>query len=182
MSGDRYPILNQNGIYFITMTVVDWTDIFTRKDYSLILVDSFNYCIKEKNLEIFAWVIMSNHAHLVCKVNPPFQLSDVLRDLKKFTSKQIIKAIEEIPESRSKWLLDKFGFEARRTRRAKNYKVWKDDNHAIEIEDYISIESKIEYIHNNPVSAMIVSKPEDYIFSSAIDYAEGKGLVNVTIC
>jgi hypothetical protein len=106
----------------------------------------------------------------------------VLRDLKKFTSKQIIKAIEEIPESRSKWLLDKFGFEARRTRRAKNYKVWKDDNHAIEIEDYISIESKIEYIHNNPVSAMIVSKPEDYIFSSAIDYAEGKGLVNVTIC
>ena len=85
-------------------------------------------------------------------------------------------------ETTEEWLLDKFGFEARRTGRAKNYKIWKDDNHAIEIGDYITIEGKADYIHNNPVNAMIVLKPEDYIFSSAIDYADGKGLVNVTLC
>jgi putative transposase len=182
MSGDRYPIVSQHGIYFLTLTVVDWIDLFTRKEYSMIMVDSLNYCIANKNLEVFSYVIMSNHVHIICKVNAPFELSDVLRDMKKFTSKELIKTIEEINESRREWLLDKFGFEARRTGRAKNYKIWKDDNHAIEIGDYITIEGKMEYIHNNPVSAMIVTKPEDYIFSSAIDYADGKGLVNVTVC
>jgi len=182
MSGDRYPIVNQNGIYFLTMTIVDWIDLFTRKEYSMIIVDSFNYCIESKNLEVFSWVIMSSHVHLICKVNEPGTLSDFLRDFKKYTSKQLIQAIEEVGESRRKWLLDKFGFEAKRTGRAKYYKVWKDDNHAIEIGDYITIEGKIEYIHNNPVSAMIVAQPEDYIFSSAIDYADGTGLVKVTVC
>lgn len=182
MSGDRYKILDQQGIYFLTMTVVDWVDLFTRKDYSMIIVDSLNYCIKEKNMEVFSWVIMSSHVHLICKVNEPDRLSDVLRDLKKFTSKQIIKTIEVIGESRREWLLNKFSFEALRTGRAKDYKIWKDDNHAIEIGDYISIEGKMNYIHNNPVNAMIVVRPEDYVFSSAIDYCDGKGLVNVTIC
>ena len=182
MSGDRYPIIDQNGIYFLTMTVVDWIDLFTRKEYSMIIVDSLNYCIQSKNIEVFSWVIMSSHVHLICRVNKPCNLSDVLRDFKKYTSKQLIKAIVEIGESRREWLLDKFGFEARRTGRAKNYKVWKDDNHAIEIGDYITIESKMEYIHNNPVAAMIVANPEDYILSSAIDYAEGAGLVKVVIC
>jgi REP element-mobilizing transposase RayT len=125
---------------------------------------------------------MSSHVHLVCKVNAPDNLSDVLRDFKKFTSKEIIKTMEQIGESRREWLLDKFNFEARRTGRAKNYKVWKDDNHAIAIGDYITIENKMDYIHNNPVTAMIVAKPEDYIFSSAVDYADGKGLVNITLC
>ena len=182
MSGDRYNINDHHGIYFLTMTVVYWIDLFTRKDYSLIIVDSLNYCVKAKNLEVFSWVIMSNYVHLVCKVNAPNNLSEVLRDFKKFTSKELIKAIEQTGESRREWLLDKFSFEAKRTGRAKNYKIWKDDNHAIEIGDYITIEGKMEYIHNNPVSAMIVSKPEDYIFSSAIDYADGKGLVEVTLC
>lgn len=181
MSGDRYEIKDQHGIYFLTITVVDWIDLFSRKDYSMIIVDSLNYCISAKNMEVFSWVIMSSHIHLVCKVNEPDNLSDVLRDFKKFTSKELIKTIEQVGESRREWLLDKFSFEARRTGRAKNYKIWKDDNHAIEIGDYITIEGKIEYIHNNPVSAMIVANPEDYIFSSAIDYCDGKGLVNVTI-
>ena len=38
---------------------------------------------------------------------------------------------------------------------------------------------RLNYIHQNPVKQMIVENPEEYIFSSAIDYAEGKGLVNI---
>lgn len=182
MSGDRFTILNQHDIYFLTLTVVDWIDLFTRKDYSLVIVDSLNYCIKAKNLEVFSYIIMSSHVHLICKVNEPNNLSEVLRDFKKFTSKEIIKTMEQISESRREWLLDKFSFEAKRTGRAKNYKVWKDDNHAISIGDYITFESKMDYIHNNPVIAMVVVRPEDYIFSSAIYYTDGKGLVNITLC
>ena len=181
MSGDRYPISDQNGVYFFTLIVIEWIDLFTRKDYSLIIVESLNYCIEKKNLEVYAWVIMSNHVHLICRVKPPIGMSDFLRDFKKFTSKQFVKCINEISESREKWLLDKFSFEARRTGRATFFKVWRDDNHAIEIGDYIRLEDKMEYIHNNPVRAMIVARPEDYIFSSAIDYCDFKGLVNVTL-
>lgn len=181
MSGDRYKISNQNAVHFLTLTVVHWIDLFTRKEYNYILTDSLNYCIKEKGLEVVSYVIMPSHVHLVCRVNEPFQLSDVLRDFKKFTSKKIVEAIMELPESRREWLLDKFSFEAKRTGRTENYKVWKDDNHAVEVVDYISIQQKVDYIHNNPVLAQIVRNPQDYVFSSAGDYSEQKGYVEVLV-
>lgn len=67
-------------------------------------------------------------------------------------------------ESRREWLLDKFSFEARRTRRAENYKVWKDDNHAIDLSN-IDLMEKVNYIHNKPVRAALVDYPEHYIFT-----------------
>lgn len=179
MSGDKYLISDQHAPYFITCTVIKWIDLFTRIDYRDVIVDSLNYCIKEKYLAIYAWVIMSNHIHLTVQCNPPGNMSNFLRDFKKFTSKKFINTIENINESRMEWLLDKFAFEAKRTRRAENYKIWMDDNHAIDLTN-IDIMEKIEYIHNNPVKAGIVDRPEDYIYSSARDYAGRKGLINIT--
>lgn len=131
MSGDSYKITDQQGLYFMTFTVVNWIDVFTRKDYKFIITDSLNYCIANKGLEVYAWVLMSNHLHLIIKAKEGYMISPIIRDLKKFTSKQIVQKIQEIGESRKEWLLDKFNFEARKTRRAENYKFWKDDNHAI---------------------------------------------------
>ena len=68
MSGDRYEIQDQFGYYFLTLTVVYWIDIFSRSQYRDVIVDSLNYCVKEKHLELNAWVIMSNHVHLVARV------------------------------------------------------------------------------------------------------------------
>ncbi|NMM47942.1 REP-associated tyrosine transposase [Marinigracilibium pacificum] len=181
MSGDRYKINDQNGIYFCTITVVKWIDIFTRKEYKDIIVDSFNYCIQNKGLELYSWVIMSNHIHFVGTVNPPHQFSHFLRDFKKHTSKAIIKEISRINESRKDWLLDKFSFEARRTQRAKKYKLWKDSNHCIEIDSQINIWQKVNYIHDNPVKSGIVDNPEDYTYSSSRDYSNGKGLIDVIV-
>ena len=171
---------DQNACYFLTMTVVRWIDIFTRKDYKDIIVSSLNYCIASKGLELYAWVIMSNHIHLVARVNAPHGMSAFLRDFKKFTSKRIAEAIQEIPESRRDWLLDAFSFIARRTGRAENYKIWTDDNHAISMED-IDIMQKINYLHENPVRAGYVDSPEQYVYSSARDYARSKGLVKVVV-
>ena len=180
MSGDRYIIQDQNGYYFLTLTVVHWIDIFTRVQYRDVIVDSLNYCIVNKNLEVNAWVIMSNHVHLVCCITAEPGMSAFLRDFKKFTSKKIVDLIHEIPESRRDWLLDKFSFEARRSRRAENYKVWQDGNHAISLQ-HIDAMSKINYVHMNPVRAHLVSTSEHYMYSSAIDYAGGKGLVKVKV-
>jgi len=182
MAGDRYFIKDQKATYFLTLTVVKWIDIFTRVDYRDVMVDSLNYCIREKGLVLNSWVIMSNHIHLICRVESEIGMSGFLRDFKKYTSKEIAKLIVEISESRRDWLLDKFSFEARRTGRAKYYKIWKDDNHAIDLtNNSISVLEKIEYIHMNPVVGRWVENPEDYLYSSANDYCNGKGLVKIEL-
>ncbi len=178
MFGDRYFIQDQNGCYFVTITVVQWVDLFSRKEYRDIMVDALNYCIHHKGLKLYAWVIMSNHLHLVGQVVTDSGMSGFLRDFKKYTSKRLISEIQEIPESRREWLLDKFSYEARRTGRAKYYKVWKDDNHAVDLKD-IDMMSKIDYVHNNPVDAGIVDEPLHYLYSSARDYAGIKGLIGI---
>ena len=43
------------------------------------------------------------------------------------------------------------------------------------------ISQKINYIHENPVVAGIVLKPEDYPYSSAMNYAGVQGLLPVTV-
>lgn len=181
MSGDRYYITDQQAVYFLTFTVVDWVDVFTRPDYKYIITVALNYCNKEKGLECFAWVLMSNHLHLIVRAQPPFRLSDVMRDFKKFTSKKLVTAIDEGTESRKEWLLHKFKHAAQSTGRAENYKLWQDSNHPVILENTEMYQQRLNYIHMNPVKQMIVARPEDYLFSSAGDYAGIKGLVNVTV-
>ncbi len=180
MSGDRYLITNQQSCYFLTFTVIYWIDIFTRMEYRDILVNSLNYCIRKKGLELNAWVIMTNHIHLVGKVVHPNTMSGFIRDFKKFTSKKIVEEINSCKESRREWLIDKFSYEAKRTGRAKNCKIWKDSNHAIDLSSYnIDAYEKINYIHMNPVVSGWVEQPEFYKYSSAADYYCGKGLVDI---
>ena len=124
---------------------------------------------------------MSNHIHCLCRASKGYSLSDIIRDYKKFTAKKIIKLIEVGAESRKEWMLKKFEYAGQRLNRISNYKFWKDDNHAIEISDLETklIEQKLDYIHNNPMNSMIVFEPQEYVFSSAKDYCNEKGLVNI---
>jgi REP element-mobilizing transposase RayT len=67
-----------------------------------------NYCVDVKGLIIYGWVIMSNHVHLIIGTDD-MNLQDIIRDLKKYTSKSLIKAIKENPrESRKEWMLQMF--------------------------------------------------------------------------
>lgn len=181
MSRNKYQIADQHAVYFLTMTVVHWIDIFTRKEYKRLIVDSLNYCVAQKGLELYGWVLMSNHLHLMASIHEPFTMTGFLRDFKKFTSKALIEKIKEIEESRQAWLLDKFGFEAYRTRRAEQYKVWQDGSHPILLESQLFVEQKLHYIHQNPVRQEIVENPEDYLYSSAKDYAGQKGLLRIQL-
>lgn len=175
--------IESNSIYFLTMTVVDWVDIFTREDYRYIIIDSLKYCQKEKGLEVYSWCLMTNHLHLIAaaKENGPFTLSDILRDFKKFTSKTIIERIKEIPESRRKWLLDRFEFAGRYNKKIEFYKFWQDGNEPKEVYSEEFLQQKIAYIHDNPVRAGWVNEQQYYKYSSAIDYAGEKGIIDVIL-
>jgi len=167
--------------YFLTITVVAWIDVFTRPVYKHLIVDSLNYCIANKGLKVYSWCLMSNHLHLVAGAPDEDMLSDILRDFKKFTSKALIEAIKATPESRRDWLLNLFRYEGKNNKKIKNYKVWQDGNDAKEIHMTAFLEEKIAYIHNNPVKAELVANPEEYLYSSARDYAGEKGLVNIEL-
>lgn len=124
---------------------------------------------------------MSNHIHLIIGSNDEL-LESILRDMKKFTSKEIIKSIEENPqESRKEWML--LMFERAGTKNSNNtkYQFWQQHNQPEVISNKIALEQKLNYLHNNPVKAGYVEDPNHYIYSSAIDYAEGKGLVNIEL-
>jgi len=169
-------------VYFTTDTVVDWVDIFTRPRYKHIIIDSLTYCQKEKGLIIYAWVLMSNHLHAIVGSTGSYNVSEIWRDFKKFTSKEILKTlITDTQESRRDWMLNRFEYAGKNDKRIKYYKFWQDGNDAQEIFLNDFFEQKLNYIHQNPVKAEIVNRAEDYRYSSAIDYAGGKGLLDVLV-
>ncbi len=176
--GFHYRIIEGNA-YFLTLTVVDWIDVFTRKNHKVTLVESLEYCQKNKGLVIFAWCLMPSHLHMIARAEDGTNLSDILRDFKKFTSKKIIEQINDEAESRREWMLDRFEFAGRHNNKIKNYKFWQDGNHPVELTNYNFIQQKLQYIHNNPVVEGFVQNPEEYLFSSARNYAEMLGLINV---
>lgn len=158
--------------------MVFWIDIFTRKVYKDIIIDSLKYCQLEKNLEVYAYVIMSNHIHLLAK-NSKGELSATVRDFKKYTSKKIIAEMINGTESRRDWMLNLFSFAKRQNKKGK-YQLWTHENHAIEVFSNAFIEEKVTYIHNNPVRSNIVKNPEEYIYSSAKYYAGEDGILDIT--
>ena len=154
-----YKIYDQHSRYYVTFTVHQWADIFTRSLYADIVLDSLRFCQKEKGLKIYAWVIMSNHIHLILR-SETNNLSDIIRDFKKFTSSKIVEAIEtNQKESRRNWLLwllkkdDKIWF-------------WEEGYHGVKITSLDFFETKLNYIHLNPVRAKIVERAEYYYYSS----------------
>lgn len=169
--------IKKNTSYFITMTVVDWIDVFSRQNHRDAIISSLRYCIQNKGLNVYAYCIMTNHLHMVVNCDAPFLLSDVIRDFKRHTVKQIINQIQDEPESRREWLLSLFRENGQNYARNKSIKFWQTGNHAIELYNEDFVWRKINYIHNNPVKANFVRKPEDWIYSSASNYIIGEGIL-----
>lgn len=177
-----HKIINQNGLHFLTLTTVGWVDLFTRVQYKDILLDSLRYCQSNKGLVINAYVIMSNHIHLIGYTQDGYKLSDVIRDFKRHTAKQIINDLIHSPkESRKEWILRLLKYFAKFNSKNKTYQLWKQDNRPIELDSPKWILQKLDYTHLNPVRAGIVRLPEHYLYSSAIDYAGEKGLLDVEV-
>jgi putative transposase len=178
---DKYKIQDLDNAYFLTLTVVDWIDVFTRKNHKQLMIDALSYCQKNKGLVIFGYCLMPSHLHMIASAEGKYSLSDILRDLKKFTSKSIVKQIQEEGESRREWMLKHFAKAGEHLRSIKDYKFWQDGNQAKEIYSNQFLYEKLNYIHNNPVEEMIVARAEDYMFSSARNYASMDSVLDVCL-
>ncbi|MBO6515699.1 MAG: transposase [Bacteroidia bacterium] len=178
--GFKYQIRDHQCPHFVSFSTVQWVDVLTRPLYKDIIVDSLRFCQQRKGLIIYAWVIMTNHVHLIASAQEGSNLSDILRDLKRYTSKRIIHAIENNPtESRRNWMLWIFKSAGEQNSNNKYYQFWQQGNHPIALTSNQMIDQRLEYLHLNPVKEQWVEEVHHYVYSSAIDYSGGKGLIPV---
>lgn len=166
---DGYRIRDESKPHFVTFTVVDWVDVFSRSIYRDKIIESFEFCKNKIGMVLYAYVIMTNHIHLIIQSDQS-KLSDLIRDLKAYLAREIIKMIENEPESRADWMLKRFEFAATSNNRNENRQFWKYGNHPEEIFSEKFFWLKANYIHMNPVRAKIVSRASDYLHSSASNY------------
>jgi len=175
----KYKIRNQNHPHFVTLTVINWIDLFTRNLYRDILMDSLLYCRQHKGLLLYAWCLMPSHLHMIIgtRKNP---MQDILRDFKSFTSRTLREVISKNPrESRRKWILEMMRQAGRQNKHNRNWQLWQQHNHPIELSTNIMIDQRLEYVHMNPVKAGFVDCPEHWKYSSAKTYAGSKGVLDI---
>ncbi|HPG41758.1 MAG TPA: transposase [bacterium] len=162
----RYKIdMESTLIYFCTCTIVEWQFVFKEEKYFKIIIDSLGYCQQHKGLLLYGYVIMPNHLHLLVGTKENFHLSNIMRDFKRHTSKQIHGLLENDNE---KIMLHLFrnSFEKRND----EFKIWKDDFHPVAILSDEWFYQKLNYIHDNPIRKGFVIKQENWKYSSAANW------------
>lgn len=176
----KYAIRDQEKYYFVTFTVVNWIDVFIRDEYRQLFLESVGYCQKEKGLEVGAWCIMSSHVHMILGTKGENSLEGIIRDLKSYTSRHIRKSIESnYSESRREWIMWMMKRAGKKKSNNKDFQFWLQHNHPIEMNTNEILDSRLNYIHNNPVTAGLVEEPEHWVYSSARDYSGRKGLLEL---
>jgi putative transposase len=134
-----------------------------------------------KGSPLFTYFRDQFHFHAIVSAKENHNLSNIIRDLKKFTAKELIRLIEEIPESRRVWLLNRFAFEANKTKRGQDYILWQEGYQGKQIISNSFLDQKLEYIHQNPLKEGWVAEPEHYLYSSASNYAGELSLIEVEL-
>lgn len=172
---ERYKVIDSQTPTFVTCTIIDWVDLFTRRKHTRILDDSLTFCQKEKGLKIHCYVYMTNHIHLIVS-SEKYEIFEIIRDFKKYTNRKLIESINEVGESRKKWMLNKFRYSAKTTGRAENFKVWRDGFHPVILDTPKKIMQRFEYIHYNPIHAGFVRHEREWLNSSYRVYEEDSNL------
>ena len=157
--------------YFVTFTGVEWLNVFTKPEYLEIIWDSLQYCRKEKGLKLYGFVFMTNHLHLIISAeDKDIKLWQIIRDFKKFTAQKIIQIMQKTENRR--WILDSMRTVGKQNNANTQYQFWIQDDGAVEITGDKFFIQKLNYIHENPVRAQIVTDSCSYAWSSAKLYEE----------
>jgi REP element-mobilizing transposase RayT len=173
MGRSRYGIDDPQAAHFFTCTIVNWLPVFTRPATVEIILDSFRYLQAERQMNIYGYVILENHLHLIAASE------DIGRDVKNFksyTAKEIVKCLVAL---RANTILKQMKFYKKRGKEDRDFQVWQEGSHPQEISSWDMMRQKLDYIHNNPVERGYVDLPEYWRYSSARNYVGEAGLIDV---
>jgi REP element-mobilizing transposase RayT len=173
MGRSRYKIYEPTHPHFITCTILHWIPIFTNQESVNIVLDSLKFLQKSDNLKIYSYVILENHLHMIISSD---DISKTLKKFKSFTAREIVKLLQE---KNIKTILDQLAFYKKAHKKDTQYQVWQEGNQPKLIKDDKMMIERIKYIHNNPVKRGYVDEPIHWRYSSARDYEEMEGLIQI---
>lgn len=137
--------------------------------------------MQNKGMELYGWCIMTSHIHLIIGSHED-KLEKIMQNMKRHTSEELNKAIRNHPqESRKEWIIWMMERAGKKNNNNINFQLWQQHNNPVELSNQQMAWQKLEYIHQNPVKAGVVEKPEDYLYSSARSYYGMKGLIEIDL-
>jgi putative transposase len=175
--GFKYKVNNINRAYSITISVVEQIELFRYDRFRSLIIEALKFCIERNKFKIYGWCLMSNSLHLIGQSK---DLSGAIRDLKTYTSKAILKLIleEDFPEK--ELALKHFKKAGAKNRKGIEYKVWGDGFYPVELYSPGFAYQKLFEIHGYPLQAGLVFEKSDYLYSSARNYSNMDGLIDVS--
>lgn len=147
---------------YITITCLEWKHLLDNDMHKDIIMNSLNFLVREARATIYAFVVMSNHLHLIWQCVGDHHRENVQRDFLRFTSQQIIKLLRNDHSP----ILTELEVDAK----DRKHQVWERNSLSIPLWSTAVFNQKLEYIHLNPVRAGLCTYPEDYKYSSARFY------------
>jgi len=175
MARDRYKIRCDQHPHFLTGTIINWIPIFTRPEAAQIVLDSLQYLQTNGELKLYGFVIMENHLHLIASAE---RLTKVIGRFKSFTGKTIIGLLKSRGED---GVLQQLSYAKARHKMDRDRQLWQEGSHPVLISNEEIMRQKLEYIHHNPVRRGYVDEPTHWRYSSARNYADGDGLIGITL-
>jgi REP element-mobilizing transposase RayT len=157
----------------MTCTIVGWMPVFSRKETTDIIFDSWRYLQRERGFRLLGYVILENHLHVIASAP---ELADVMQRFKSFTARRIIDYLES---QSAHTLLEQLHYFKLRHKTESEHQLWQEGNHPQQIHDDAMMWQKLEYAHNNPVRRGYVDDPLHWRYSSARNYAGQQGLIEV---
>lgn len=138
------------------MTVWTINEVIQYKD---IIVNSLRFLVEDKRIKLYAFVIMSDHIHLIWQMQPLIHPQHVQRDFLKYTAQRFKHDLYKYhPEFLSHFISDE---------NDRRHQFWKRRALNIELRTDKVYRQKLDYIHSNPVKAGFCKLPEEYKYSSA---------------
>ena len=151
--------------YFFTSTIYEWKPLLANDKYKGIIIESLQFLVNDKRIQLNAFVIMDNHIHIILQPLSGFTLPAIQASFMKYTAQQLKRSLMETDKD----LLATFKV----NKYARDYQVWKRKPLSIDLLTKELFIQKLEYIHYNPVTAGLCKLPEEYYYSSAIFYLDG---------
>jgi REP element-mobilizing transposase RayT len=174
---ERYRIVKDVALYYITFTVVEWLPVFIDESACRIVTDSLNYCIRNKFLGVNAYVIMPTHLHAILfdiQFNSE-RLKHTLDDMRKFTGRLLVEhAALHLPKVYMEVLKENAG-------KDRQHRFWQPTQHPVGLLTEIVWRQKLDYLHDNPCRKGLVKSPQEWWFSSARYWLDGEG-TDVKVC
>ena len=150
---------------FFTATILQWRVLLKEDAYKEIVISSLKYLVDKKRINLYSFVIMDNHLHLIWQMLAGKNPSDIQRDFLKFTAQEFKRKLQvSDPKFLDFFLVNAID---------RIYQFWRREPMSIELRNSKVFNQKLDYIHWNPVKAGMCALPEEYHYSSALFYHTG---------